>query len=220
MSPNPKWIAFVFATDFLASSRLALDYAVAFARYFKATIIMVHALELSNPAREAETETSLPSLTRKHAEERSKYAGPGCAKCRCLGGSVYRGRHTRRGDHSVGGSALCGSSCPRCSWSSSWFVPLAHRIEHGEDSPLYELSNHDGRRSCFDGSGPKLTFQRDFVLYRLHSRSRSGCTVCGFFGESIPRSHRRMSTVYRRHSNRPGILEESFKGGPRCNRGD
>lgn len=69
MISEPKMDRIVFATDFLASSRLALDYAVAFARYFKATIIMVHALELSNPAREAETETSLPSLTRKRAEE-------------------------------------------------------------------------------------------------------------------------------------------------------
>ena len=70
MLAKTKMDRILFATDFLSSSRLALDYAVAFARYFKATIIMVHALELPNPAREAETETSLPSLTRKHAEER------------------------------------------------------------------------------------------------------------------------------------------------------
>jgi nucleotide-binding universal stress UspA family protein len=70
MLAKPKIDRILFATDFLGSSRLALDYAVAFARHFKATIIMVHALELSHPAREAETEASLPSLTRRHAQER------------------------------------------------------------------------------------------------------------------------------------------------------
>lgn len=66
----PQIKRILFATDFLAGSRLALDYAVAFAYHFKATIIMLHALELSYPAREAETETHLPSLSRKHAQER------------------------------------------------------------------------------------------------------------------------------------------------------
>jgi nucleotide-binding universal stress UspA family protein len=60
----------LFAADFLAGSRLALDYAVAFAYHFKAAIVMVHALELSYPAREAEVETHLPCLTRQHAQER------------------------------------------------------------------------------------------------------------------------------------------------------
>lgn len=54
----------LFATDFLASSQLALDYAVAFAHHFNATIIMLHAVELSYPAREAETESRRPSVTR------------------------------------------------------------------------------------------------------------------------------------------------------------
>lgn len=56
MLAKPKINRIVFATDFLGSSRLALDYAVVFARHFKATIIMVHALELSHPAKEAEAE--------------------------------------------------------------------------------------------------------------------------------------------------------------------
>lgn len=70
MLARPKIQRILFATDFLASSRLALDYAVAFAQHFKAAIVMLHALELSYPASEAETETSRPSFTRKHAEER------------------------------------------------------------------------------------------------------------------------------------------------------
>ena len=60
----------LFATDFLAGSRLALDYALAFAYHFKATIVMVHTLELSHPAREAKTETGRASMMRKHAQER------------------------------------------------------------------------------------------------------------------------------------------------------
>lgn len=70
MLANPKVNRILFATDFLGSSRLALDYAVAFARHFEATVIMVHALELSQPAREVEAETSRPCLSRKHAQER------------------------------------------------------------------------------------------------------------------------------------------------------
>ena len=54
----------LFATDFLASSQLALDYAVAFAHHFKATIVMLHAVELPSPARAAETETHRPSVSR------------------------------------------------------------------------------------------------------------------------------------------------------------
>jgi RND family efflux transporter MFP subunit len=60
----------LFATDFLESSRLALDYAVAFAHHFKATVVLLHAVELSTPAEEAEAVTGRPSLSRKAAEER------------------------------------------------------------------------------------------------------------------------------------------------------
>jgi nucleotide-binding universal stress UspA family protein len=43
----------LFATDFLESSRLALDYAVAIARHFGATILMLHVFELPHSAMEA-----------------------------------------------------------------------------------------------------------------------------------------------------------------------
>jgi nucleotide-binding universal stress UspA family protein len=43
---------------------------MAFARHFKATTVMLHAVELSYPARAAETEASRPSVTRKLALER------------------------------------------------------------------------------------------------------------------------------------------------------
>jgi nucleotide-binding universal stress UspA family protein len=70
MAETPKIDRILFATDFLGSSRLALDYAVAFAQHFKSTVIMVHALELPNSAQEVETKTRLPSVTRKIACER------------------------------------------------------------------------------------------------------------------------------------------------------
>ena len=68
----------LFATDFLQSSRLALDYAVAFAHHFKAIIIMLHVVELSNPAMEAELVTMRPCMTRLDAQERLEAlaAGP------------------------------------------------------------------------------------------------------------------------------------------------
>lgn len=58
------------ATDFLAGSRLALDYALAFAFHFKAAVVMLHALELSYNARAAEAETHQPSMSRRYAQGR------------------------------------------------------------------------------------------------------------------------------------------------------
>ncbi|HEY5215151.1 MAG TPA: universal stress protein [Acidobacteriaceae bacterium] len=60
----------LFATDFLESSRLALDYAAAFAQHFHATIVMLHIVELTQAAREVEAETAGPSLMRRVAQER------------------------------------------------------------------------------------------------------------------------------------------------------
>lgn len=65
-----KFERILFATDFLESSRLALDYAVAFAQRFRATIFMLHVVELTQAAREVEAETSGPSLMRRVAQER------------------------------------------------------------------------------------------------------------------------------------------------------
>jgi len=77
MHAKPKVTRILFATDFLGGSRLALDYAVAFAHHFNATIIMVHSLELPHPAIEAETLTRRPSMTRKHATERLEAVASG-----------------------------------------------------------------------------------------------------------------------------------------------
>jgi nucleotide-binding universal stress UspA family protein len=60
----------LFATDFLESSRLALDYAVAFAHHFKSTVVLIHAVELSPAAEGAEAVTAQPSLSRIEAEGR------------------------------------------------------------------------------------------------------------------------------------------------------
>jgi nucleotide-binding universal stress UspA family protein len=58
------------ATDFLESSRLALDYAVALAHHFNAALILLHAIELSPFAQEAEGVTRRPSVSRRATEER------------------------------------------------------------------------------------------------------------------------------------------------------
>lgn len=62
----------LFATDFLESSRLALDYAVAMAHHFQATLVLLHVVTLSPPAQGAELVTSKPSVTRQDAETRLK----------------------------------------------------------------------------------------------------------------------------------------------------
>ncbi len=60
----------VFATDFLESSRLALDYAVAFAHHYNASLTILHAFELSAEAAEAELRSHKPSLSREMASQR------------------------------------------------------------------------------------------------------------------------------------------------------
>jgi nucleotide-binding universal stress UspA family protein len=70
MLAQPKVERILFATDFLASSRVALDYAAAFAKHFNASLTMLHAVELPNAAREAEAESSRPSVSRRLASER------------------------------------------------------------------------------------------------------------------------------------------------------
>lgn len=70
MNDSPRIQTILFATDFLESSRLALDYAVAFAHKFGATIRMLHVLELSTAAVEAELFTARPSLSRQSALRR------------------------------------------------------------------------------------------------------------------------------------------------------
>ena len=60
----------VFATDFLESSRLALDYAVAFAHQCTARLTIVHAFELSQEAEEAELLSHKTSVSREMALSR------------------------------------------------------------------------------------------------------------------------------------------------------
>lgn len=70
MIPDINVKRIMFATDFLESSRLALDYAVAFAEHFRATIVMLHVVELTPAAMGAEAVTAAPSMTRRLAQER------------------------------------------------------------------------------------------------------------------------------------------------------
>jgi nucleotide-binding universal stress UspA family protein len=70
MAPELKVRRILFATDFLESSRLALDYAVAFAEHFNAAIVMLHVVELSQAARAFEVERPGQSMMRKFAHQR------------------------------------------------------------------------------------------------------------------------------------------------------
>jgi nucleotide-binding universal stress UspA family protein len=60
----------VYATDFLESSRLALDYAVAFAHRYDASLVLVHAFELSPAGQEVEMRSRRPCLSREAARNR------------------------------------------------------------------------------------------------------------------------------------------------------
>ncbi|HLI64127.1 MAG TPA: universal stress protein [Terriglobales bacterium] len=63
----PKKI--LYATDFLENSRLALDYAVAFAHHYHARLLIVHIFCLPQPAIEVEA-LDPPSLSRLSREKR------------------------------------------------------------------------------------------------------------------------------------------------------
>ena len=60
----------VAATDFMESSRLALDYAVSFAHHYGAKLILLHAFELSEAAAAAELTKHRPSLSRHSRQQR------------------------------------------------------------------------------------------------------------------------------------------------------
>lgn len=65
---RPKTI--LFATDFLESSRLALDFAVAFAHHYQAKLLIVHVFHLTPFAVEAEVMGNVPSISRKSLNNR------------------------------------------------------------------------------------------------------------------------------------------------------
>jgi nucleotide-binding universal stress UspA family protein len=67
-SLRPKTI--LFATDFLESSRLALDFAVAFAHHYQAKLLMVHVFHMPQAAAEVEVLHDGPSISRRSRETR------------------------------------------------------------------------------------------------------------------------------------------------------
>jgi nucleotide-binding universal stress UspA family protein len=96
-SPNLfKNQTIVFATDFFESSRLALDYAIGFAEHYDARIVMAHAIELTQPAREAEALGHMKSVLRISAEERLDSLAAGVRR---LGIDVVT--HTEEGEPSA-----------------------------------------------------------------------------------------------------------------------
>ena len=143
MSPELKVNRILFATDFLESSRLALDYAVAFAEHFKATIVMLHVVELTQAAREVEVLKPGQSATRRFAAERLETLAAGVRR---LGLPVET--HTDDGlPCEVILSAvdrynadLLGFGCPR---RTPWAGPPPPRLKHRENPSLLQLSNSD-----------------------------------------------------------------------------
>ena len=69
MTANLPHKKFLFATDFLESSRLALDYAVALAHHYQARLLIVHVFHLPQAATEAEALDG-PSISRLSREKR------------------------------------------------------------------------------------------------------------------------------------------------------
>ena len=65
---HPKTI--LLATDFLESSRLALDFAVGFAHHYKSELILLHVFHLPPEAAEAEVLHGGPSMSRLSREKR------------------------------------------------------------------------------------------------------------------------------------------------------
>ena len=59
----------LFATDFLESSRLALDYAVSFAHHYNARLLLTHVFQMPQAATEAEALAG-PSISRLSRENR------------------------------------------------------------------------------------------------------------------------------------------------------
>jgi len=69
----------VLATDFLQSSRLALDYAAMLAIKLNAKLIIANAFELDPEAESVEKVDMIPSRTRREAEARLQSFVAGCA---------------------------------------------------------------------------------------------------------------------------------------------
>jgi nucleotide-binding universal stress UspA family protein len=68
----------LLATDFMQSSRLALDYAESLASKLKAQLVIVNAFELSLAASNGEKVDHIPSHTRLEAEARLEAFAVGC----------------------------------------------------------------------------------------------------------------------------------------------
>lgn len=72
---RPKTI--LLATDFLESSRLALDFAVGFAHHYKSELILLHIFYLPPEAAEAEVLHGGPSMSRLSREKRLEILATG-----------------------------------------------------------------------------------------------------------------------------------------------
>jgi len=80
MNTSLRLNTILLATDFLESSRLALDYAVAFAHHYQAKLLMVHVFHMPQAAAEAEVFKEGPSISRKSRETRLEAFASGAGR--------------------------------------------------------------------------------------------------------------------------------------------
>lgn len=185
MAPEINLKRIVFATDFLESSRLALDYAVALAARFKSTIVMVHAMELSEAANEAEAETRRASVSRKMAQNRLDALANGVRR---LGIEVET--HVDEGAaHNV---ILRATECYR----ADLLVLGVHGVHRGVDHLLIG-SNTERILLCADCpvltvgahvlSGVDLDLQLGEVMYfsDLSPQAAAAAPYAAFFGQQF-----------------------------------
>ena len=148
-----------------------------FAQHFKATIVMLHVVLLSQPSREAELEMSGPSMTRKAAQERLEILAKGVRR---LGIPVET--------HGVDGLVCEAIIASVTTYDSDLLVLGTHGVHLGLDHLLIGSNKEKillgaecptlrwGPRSI--GGRHRGTSERDHVLFGLHAGSH-GCSTCG-----------------------------------------
>lgn len=194
----------VYATDFLESSRLALDYAIGFAHQYDATLVMVHVVELSPAAQEVEAETGNPCLSRKAAHDRLDAFAAGVRRLGikveldlrdgAVSETVIESAEANRADLLVLGThgihrgldhMLVGSNTER--------ILLIRALPDAHSGPARDGRNRFG-----------LEAQRDSLHFRLHEASCSGGTIRAVAGRKIQRASGNLSDGSRECGARSG----------------
>ena len=168
----------LLATDLLDSSRLALDYATVIAHYFKATLVMLNVIELSQAGMEAEMETRSPCMTRLCAQKRLDALAAGVRA-----NEVLTETHVQKG---VPWECILASVA---SYHADMLVlavhgihtrtfASAHRLKHGEDTDVRCLSDPYRWGSRSGGCRIRVPSEGDTLLLRPQSRRSGRSALC------------------------------------------